>query len=107
MTTFAPCATSRRASAAPWPRAPPLTSTTLLSKRAMSAPPDCQHGNLADRTAGFKIRPDGAHREQALESPTMRIAYLGPAGSWTHQAALDLFGETGLVPLARDELFAA
>ena len=37
----------------------------------------------------------------------MRIAYLGPAGSWTHQAALDLFGETGLVPLARDELFAA
>src|SRR5207253_9333329 len=29
----------RRASAAPWPRAPPLTSTTLLSKRAISAPP--------------------------------------------------------------------
>src|SRR6185312_1929050 len=39
MTTFAPCATSRRASAAPWPRAPPLTRTTLLSKRAISAPP--------------------------------------------------------------------
>jgi len=37
----------------------------------------------------------------------MRTAYLGPAGSWTHQAALDLFGERGLVPLARDELFAA
>jgi chorismate mutase / prephenate dehydratase len=37
----------------------------------------------------------------------MRTAYLGPAGSWTHQAALDLFGETALVPLARDELFAA
>lgn len=37
----------------------------------------------------------------------MRTAYLGPAGSWTHQAALDLFGEAGLVPLARDELFAA
>src|SRR5262249_36632787 len=37
----------------------------------------------------------------------MRTAYLGPAGSWTHQAALDLFGDAGLVPLARDELFAA
>ncbi len=37
----------------------------------------------------------------------MRTAYLGPAGSWTHQAALDLFGGAGLVPLSRDELFAA
>lgn len=37
----------------------------------------------------------------------MRTGYLGPAGSWTHQAALDLFGEADLVPLARDELFAA
>ena len=37
----------------------------------------------------------------------MRTAYLGPPGSWTHQAALDLFGEASLVPLARDELFAA
>jgi chorismate mutase / prephenate dehydratase len=37
----------------------------------------------------------------------MRTAYLGPAGSWTHQAALDLFGAAGLVPLACDELFAA
>ena len=37
----------------------------------------------------------------------MRIAYLGPAGSWTHQAAIDLFGEAGLVPLAYDALFAA
>jgi len=36
-----------------------------------------------------------------------RTAYLGPAGSWTHQAALDLFGAAGLVPLTRDELFAA
>ena len=40
--SFAYAATSRRASAAPWPRAPPLTSTTLLSKRAMSASPDYQ-----------------------------------------------------------------
>jgi chorismate mutase/prephenate dehydratase len=37
----------------------------------------------------------------------MRTGYLGPAGSWTHQAALDLFGEAGLVPFGRDELFAA
>jgi prephenate dehydratase len=37
----------------------------------------------------------------------MRTGYLGPAGSWTHQAALDLFGEVGLAPMARDELFAA
>src|SRR5215813_7720061 len=55
ITTFAPCATSRRASAAPWPRAPPLTSTTLLSKRAMSAPLDYQPGSLADQMAWFKI----------------------------------------------------
>jgi chorismate mutase/prephenate dehydratase len=37
----------------------------------------------------------------------MRTAYLGPAGSWTHQAALELFGDAGLVPLTRDELSAA
>ena len=37
----------------------------------------------------------------------MWTAYLAPAGSWTHQAAIDLFGDAGLVPLARDELFAA
>lgn len=33
------------------------------------------------------------------------IGYLGPAGSWTHQACLDLFGATELVPLSRDALF--
>lgn len=33
------------------------------------------------------------------------IAYLGPAGSWTHQACLDLYGDKDLVPLTRDELF--
>ena len=38
-----------------WPRAPPLTSTTLSSKRAVSAPPDYRQGSLADRTAGSKI----------------------------------------------------
>jgi len=35
------------------------------------------------------------------------IAYLGPAGSWTHQACLDLYGEKDLVPLSRDELFSS
>ncbi|CAM4117700.1 prephenate dehydratase domain-containing protein [Achromobacter mucicolens] len=34
------------------------------------------------------------------------IGYLGPAGSWTHQACLDLFGPNALVPLTRDELFS-
>lgn len=33
------------------------------------------------------------------------IGYLGPAGSWTHQACADLFGEKDLVPLSRDDLF--
>ncbi|MEN4921064.1 prephenate dehydratase domain-containing protein [Achromobacter spanius] len=35
------------------------------------------------------------------------IGYLGPAGSWTHQACLDLFGPEDLVALSRDELFAS
>ncbi len=41
-------------------------------------------------------------------SPTSasRIGYLGPAGSWTHQACLDLFDADRLVPLTCDELFA-
>ncbi|WP_368932751.1 prephenate dehydratase [Achromobacter xylosoxidans] len=34
-----------------------------------------------------------------------QIGYLGPAGSWTHQACLDLFGADDLVPLTRDDLF--
>ena len=34
------------------------------------------------------------------------IAYLGPAGSWTHQACLDLFGDKNLVPRSREELFS-
>lgn len=33
------------------------------------------------------------------------IGYLGPAGSWTHQACLDLYGDKDLVPLSRDDLF--
>ncbi|MDP9912530.1 prephenate dehydratase [Variovorax boronicumulans] len=36
-----------------------------------------------------------------------QIAYLGPAGSWTHQACMDLFGETNLVALDRQTLFKA
>src|SRR5436190_1651020 len=57
-----PSATSRRASAAPWPRAPPLTSTTLLSKRAMSAPPRItdkgisQIGRPGSKTLGDNVR---------------------------------------------------
>lgn len=35
------------------------------------------------------------------------VGYLGPAGSWTHQACLELFGAIDLVPLTRDALFAA
>lgn len=34
------------------------------------------------------------------------IGYLGPAGSWTHEACADLFGEADLVPLPREALFA-
>ena len=36
-----------------------------------------------------------------------QIGYLGPAGSWTHQACMDLFGDTDLVPLDRQALFKA
>jgi chorismate mutase / prephenate dehydratase len=36
-----------------------------------------------------------------------QIGYLGPAGSWTHQACMDLFGETNLVALDRRALFDA
>jgi chorismate mutase/prephenate dehydratase len=36
-----------------------------------------------------------------------QIAYLGPAGSWTHQACMDLFGDTNLVALDRQALFKA
>ncbi|QJQ03430.1 prephenate dehydratase [Herbaspirillum rubrisubalbicans Os34] len=32
-------------------------------------------------------------------------AYLGPAGSWTPQACLDLFGDKDLVPATKDEMF--
>lgn len=38
----------------------------------------------------------------ALAGPT---AYLGPAGSLTHQACLDLFGDKNLVPATKDEMF--
>lgn len=36
-----------------------------------------------------------------------QIGYLGPAGSWTHQACMDLFGEANLVALDRQALFKA
>jgi prephenate dehydratase len=36
-----------------------------------------------------------------------QIGYLGPAGSWTHQACMDLFGDTDLVALDRQALVKA
>jgi chorismate mutase/prephenate dehydratase len=36
-----------------------------------------------------------------------RIGFLGPDGSWTHQACLDLFWAHELVPLLGDELFSS
>lgn len=36
-----------------------------------------------------------------------RTGYLGPAGSWTHQACLELFAEEELVALERETLFEA
>lgn len=35
------------------------------------------------------------------------IGYLGPSGSWTHQACLDLFGPDRLIGLESAQLFAA
>lgn len=35
------------------------------------------------------------------------IGYLGPAGSWSHEACADLFGQADLVPLDRGPLFEA
>ncbi|WP_432711321.1 prephenate dehydratase [Paraburkholderia acidicola] len=40
-------------------------------------------------------------------NPSGKIGYLGPAGSWTHQACLDLYGPDELVPLDRETLFSA
>lgn len=34
------------------------------------------------------------------------IGYIGPPGSWTHQACLDLFGDQDLVALSGEALFA-
>ncbi|WP_246164907.1 prephenate dehydratase [Pigmentiphaga aceris] len=33
------------------------------------------------------------------------VGYIGPPGSWTHQACLDLFNDQPLVPLSREDLF--
>jgi prephenate dehydratase len=43
----------------------------------------------------------------AVSAVHAQVGYLGPAGSWTHQACIDLYGEQGLVPFSRDQLFAA
>jgi prephenate dehydratase len=43
----------------------------------------------------------------AASATHAQVAYLGPAGSWTHQACIDLYGEQALVPLAKDDLLKA
>ncbi|CFP65139.1 dehydratase [Bordetella pertussis] len=50
-------------------------------------------------------RPAGAAR--GSDAIGIARAVAGPAGSWTHQACLDLYGADGLVPLSREALFAA
>ena len=39
-------------------------------------------------------------------TPANQIGYIGPPGSWTHQACLDLFADHRLVALPQDALFA-
>ncbi|MEJ1938321.1 prephenate dehydratase domain-containing protein [Nostoc sp. NIES-2111] len=43
----------------------------------------------------------------AAAAAAARTGYLGPAGSWTHQACLELFAEEELVALERETLFEA
>jgi chorismate mutase / prephenate dehydratase len=43
----------------------------------------------------------------AAASTQAQVGYLGPAGSWTHQACIELFGEEKAVALTREELFKA
>ncbi|WP_233857957.1 prephenate dehydratase [Paraburkholderia sp. HD33-4] len=45
--------------------------------------------------------------ESQIEVSKAKIGYLGPGGSWTHQACLDLFGPEGLIGLESERLFAA
>ncbi|MGY3478586.1 prephenate dehydratase [Bradyrhizobium ottawaense] len=47
------------------------------------------------------------HMLTATAAAAGQIGYLGPAGSWTHQACLELFGTSDLVPLSQDELLSA
>ncbi|OAJ59364.1 prephenate dehydratase [Paraburkholderia ginsengiterrae] len=51
------------------------------------------------------IRSSTASDEERITRDS--IGYLGPAGSWTHQASLDLFGPRRLVPLENAKLFEA
>lgn len=39
-------------------------------------------------------------------TPANQVGYIGPPGSWTHQACLDLFGDQHLVALSSEALFA-
>jgi prephenate dehydratase len=43
----------------------------------------------------------------AATTPRVPVGYLGPAGSWTHQACIELYGEDALVPYGREQLFTA
>jgi len=45
--------------------------------------------------------------EVSTPSLPAQVGYLGPPGSWTHQACRELFGGRPLVPLERQALFTA
>jgi prephenate dehydratase len=42
---------------------------------------------------------------ETRNATSSRVGYLGPGGSWTHQACIDLFGSENLVPLENSLLF--
>ncbi len=56
----------------------------------------------------FFVMPIVATLTLGAACASAETAYLGPAGSWTHQACLDLFGDQDkLIPMSREQLFAA
>lgn len=59
-------------------------------------------GILACVLASVLVSGQATHATDAEQ----RIGYLGPAGSWTHQACIDLFGEKPLVPFSHEQMFA-
>ncbi|WP_210116184.1 prephenate dehydratase domain-containing protein [Rhizobium sp. SEMIA 4032] len=56
--------------------------------------------NLRNRSVGLTMSAD-------FKVFHGKVAYLGPAGSWTHQACIDLFPLAEKVPLSRDEMVSA